>query len=126
MHTSSRDQHLEMITMTTGRGPLNPEERAGWLRENTPLAPRKPELPNGDQLATYLASVGQIPGMPTYSVKAALQAVWEWGYQAGKVDAASDALEPWPWAAALDAAEDRERRFPEGSTDSKFNRTDGE
>ena len=84
-----------------------------------------PELPDGDQLATYLTSVGQIPGMPTYSVKAALQAVWEWGYQAGKVDA----LDTWPAervAAAREAVEDLERRFPDGSTDSKFNRTDGE
>lgn len=107
MQNGSRDQHLEMITVSTNG---------------------TPELPDGDQLATYLASVGQVPGMPTYSVKAALQAVWEWGYQAGKVDAAADTLAAWdgsvPEAEVAEA--ELHRRFPDGSTDSKFNRTDGE
>ena len=105
MHTSSRDQHLEMITVSTNGTPI---------------------LPDGDQLAAYLASVGQIPGMATYTVTAALQAVWEWGYQAAQADAVADALSAWDGTVQPDPDGKMHYHPQAGSTESKFMRTDGE
>jgi hypothetical protein len=87
-----------------------------------------PNVPTREQLAVYLKSVGQVPFMPNYSVEGALRAVWEWGYSAGRADAAdaiTEAAKHTDGEVQHDAYQDAASvAFPAGSTQTKFYQPD--